>query len=91
MVVSNDNGLWGSSGEEIIKMAYKYECWALLGSIDGANSHIAIRVGLKCEIPMMNSGDRHPTSIETNIPWVFRCIGDDRQQGYLLADYSISN
>lgn len=87
LAVSNDNGLWGSSGEEIIKMVYKEGCWALLGSIDGANSHIAIRVGLKCEIPMMNSGDTDPTFIETNIPWVFRCIGDDRQQCYLLADY----
>jgi len=36
---------------------------------------------------MMNTGDTDPTFIETNIPWVFRCIGDDRQMGYLLADY----
>lgn len=87
LVVSNDNGLWGASGEQIVKLAYLYKVWAILGSIDGANSHIAIRVGLKIEIPMMNSGDTDPTFIETNIPWVFRCIGDDRQQCYLLADY----
>jgi ABC-type branched-subunit amino acid transport system substrate-binding protein len=36
---------------------------------------------------MMNSGDTDPTFIETNIPWVFRCISDDRQMGYLLVDY----
>jgi ABC-type branched-subunit amino acid transport system substrate-binding protein len=87
LVVSNDNGLWGSSGNEIIKLAYKDQVWAILGTIDGANSHIAIRVGLKAEIPMMNTGDTDPTFIETNIPWVMRCIGDDRQQSYLLADY----
>jgi ABC-type branched-subunit amino acid transport system substrate-binding protein len=87
LVVSNDNGLWGASGNEIIKMAYKDKVWAILGTIDGANSHIAIRVALKAEIPMMNSGDTDPTFIETNIPWVFRCISDDRQQGYLLVDY----
>jgi ABC-type branched-subunit amino acid transport system substrate-binding protein len=87
LVISNDNGLWGSSGNEIIKQAYKDEVWAILGTIDGANSHIAIRVALKIEIPMMNSGDTDPTFIETNIPWVFRCIGDDRQQCYLLLDY----
>jgi ABC-type branched-subunit amino acid transport system substrate-binding protein len=87
MVVTNDNGLWGASGNEIIKMAYKDEVWAILGTIDGANSHIAIRVALKIEILMMNSGDTDPTFIETNIPWVFRCIGDDRQQSYLLVDY----
>jgi branched-chain amino acid transport system substrate-binding protein len=87
LVISNDNGLWGASGNEIIKMAYKDQVWAILGTIDGANSHIAIRVALKAEIVMMNSGDTDPTFIETNIPWVVRCIGDDRQQGYLLVDY----
>jgi len=87
LVVSNDNGLWGASGNEIIKMAYKDKVWAILGTIDGANSHIAIRVALKAEIAMMNSGDTDPTFIETNIPWAFRCISDDRQQSYLLVDY----
>ena len=87
MMVHNDNGLWGSSGNEIITMAYKENVWAILGTIDGANSHIAIRVALKIEIPMLTSGDTDPTFIETNIPWVFRCIGDDRQQSYLLVDY----
>ena len=90
LVVKNDNGLWGASGNEIIDMAYKDKVWAILGTIDGANSHIAIRVALKAEVVMMNSGDTDPTFIETNIPWVLRCIGDDRQQGYLLVDY-ISN
>jgi len=87
LVISNDNGLWGASGNEIVKMAYKDKVWAILGTIDGANSHIAIRVALKAEIVMMNSGDTDPTFIETNIPWVFRCISDDRQQSYLLVDY----
>ena len=36
---------------------------------------------------MMNTGDTDPTFIETNIPWVMRVIGDDRQQAYLLIDY----
>jgi ABC-type branched-subunit amino acid transport system substrate-binding protein len=87
LVVKNDNGLWGSSGNEIVNMAYKDGVWAMLGTIDGANSHIAIRVALKAEVVMMNTGDTDPTFIETNIPWVMRAIGDDRQQAYLLIDY----
>jgi len=87
LVVSNDNGLWGASGNEIVKLAYRDKVWAILGTIDGANTHIAIRVALKAEIVMMNTGDTDPTLVETNIPWVMRCIGDDRQQGYLLVDY----
>ncbi len=88
LVVKNDNGLWGASGNEIIDLGYKDKVWAILGTIDGANSHIAIRVALKIEIPVMNSGDTDPTFVETNIPWVFRCITDDRQMCYLLADYA---
>ncbi len=87
MVIANDNGLWGSTGDEVIKMAYKDPVWAILGSIDSANTHIAIRVALKAELVMLNSADTDPTFIETNIPWVMRCIGDDRQMGYLLVDY----
>ncbi|HWQ53461.1 MAG TPA: ABC transporter substrate-binding protein [Bryobacteraceae bacterium] len=89
LVTRNDNGLWGASGNEIIRMSYQDPVWAMLGTIDGANSHIAIRVALKSEVVMMNSGDTDPTFIETNIPWVMRCIGDDRQMGYLLIDYMI--
>ena len=44
LVVTNDNGLWGSSGNEIVNFAYKDHVWAILGTIDSANSHIAIRV-----------------------------------------------
>ena len=87
LVVKNDNGLWGASGNEIIDMAYKDNVWAILGTIDGANRHIAIRVALKAEIVMVNTGDTDPTFVETNIPWIVRVIGDDRQQGYLLVDY----
>ena len=87
LVVRNDNGLWGASGNEIIHLAYTHQVWAILGTIDGANTHIAIRVALKAELPMLASGDTDPTYIETNIPWVFRCIGDDRQMNYIILDY----
>ena len=89
LVVANDNGLWGSTGNEVINMVYRDEVWAMLGTIDSANSHIAIRVALKAETVMMNTGDTDPTFIETNIPWTMRNIGDDRQMGYLLVDYML--
>jgi ABC-type branched-subunit amino acid transport system substrate-binding protein len=69
-------------------LAYKDSVWAVLGTIDGANSHIAIRAALKAEISVVNSADTDPTYVETNIPWVFRCITDDRQMCYLLADFA---
>lgn len=87
LVVRNDGALWGASGSEVIHLAYKDNVWAIIGGIDGANTHIAIRVALKSEVPWMTPGDLDPTYIETNIPWVFRCIGDDRKLNYILVDY----
>ncbi len=89
LVVQNDNGLWGVSGNVIIDMAYDEKVWAIVGTIDGANTHIAIRVALKAEIFMVNTGDTDPTLVETNIPWIARVISDDRQQCYLLLHYMV--
>lgn len=89
LCVRNDNALWGASGSEVIHLAYKDNVWAIIGGVDGANTHIAIRVALKIEIPWMTPGDLDPTYIETNIPWVMRCIGDDRQLNYILVDYAM--
>ena len=87
LVVRNDTGLWGASANEIVSFSYDDKVWAVLGSIDGANTHIAIRVALKTEIPMINVADTDPTLVETKIPWIFRNIPDDRQMIYTLAYY----
>jgi ABC-type branched-subunit amino acid transport system substrate-binding protein len=88
LVVRNDNGNWRSAGDDVINLAWKDSVWAILGTVDGQNTHVAIRVALKAEIPIMNTADTDPTLVETNIPWVFRNIVDDRQMCYLLADFA---
>ena len=88
LVVRNDNGEWRSSGRSAIDLAYRDSVWAILGTVDGANSHILIRVALKAEIPVMNTADTDPTFVETNIPWMIRNITDDRMMCYLLADFA---
>jgi len=87
LIVRNDNGLWGASANEIVAFSYEDKVWAIIGSVDGANTHIAIRVALKTEVPMMNVSDMDPTLVETKIPWVFRNTADDRQMIYTIAYY----
>jgi branched-chain amino acid transport system substrate-binding protein len=88
LVVRNDNGNWRSAAEEVVMLAWKDSVWAILGTVDGQNTHVAIRVALKAEVPIMNTADTDPTLVETNIPWVFRNIVDDRQMCYLLAEFA---
>ena len=86
MMLHNDVGLWGAAANEVVKMDDE-KVWAMLGTIDDINTHVALRVALKVEIPMMNTGDPDPTLTETNIPWLLRVISDDRQSSYALATY----
>jgi ABC-type branched-subunit amino acid transport system substrate-binding protein len=85
LVVRNDTGLWGASANEIVRLSYDDQAWAILGTVDGANTHIAIRVALKTEVAVVNVADTDPTLVETRIPWIFRNIADDRQMAYTLA------
>ena len=82
----NDVGLWGAAANEVVKMDDE-KVWAFIGTIDDVNSHVALRVALKLEIPMINTGDPDPTFTETRIPWMIRCIADDRQSSYALVNY----
>jgi len=84
LLVRNDVGLWGATGNEIVEL-YDRGVWAVVGSINGNNSHVALRVAFKLELPMVNTGTTDPTLTETRIPWMIRTISDDRQNSYALA------
>ena len=83
-----DTWLWGPFSNHVVDLIYKEKVWAILTTVGGENSHILIRICLRAEVPVMNAADTDPTFPETKIPWVFRCIGDDRQQCYVLAKYA---
>jgi branched-chain amino acid transport system substrate-binding protein len=87
LVAKNDTGLWGASANEIIDFTYEDKCWAVIGTVDGANTHIAIRVALRTDMPMMAVSDLDPSLMETKIPWVFRNVPDDRQMIYTISYY----
>src|SRR5271157_3012775 len=85
LMVHNDSAIWGAASNEIVKMVYDDKVWAMFGSISSDTTHIALRVTLKAETPLVNSASTDPTIPETIIPWYFTDIQDDRLQGYTLA------
>jgi len=82
---STDPSIWGAASDETIKMVYDDLDWAIFGSISSESTHIALRVALKAEIPIVNSASTDPTIPETYIPWYFTDLQDDRVQGLTLA------
>jgi ABC-type branched-subunit amino acid transport system substrate-binding protein len=89
--IHNESALWGASSTELVKMRFNENCWAMLGCVDGQNCHIANRVTLKLEVPIVDVGTTDPTVTETRIQWLLHNFPDDRQQGYTLADYVFKN
>jgi ABC-type branched-subunit amino acid transport system substrate-binding protein len=85
LMLHNDSAIWGASSNEVVKMVYEDQDWAIFGSISGDTTHIALRASLRAEIPVVNSASTDPTIPETLIPWYFTDIQDDRTQGYTMA------
>ena len=85
LMLHNDSAIWGASSNEVVKMVYDDKVWAIFGSISGDTTHIALRVALRAEVPIVNSASTDPTIPETLIPWYFTVIQDDRVQSYTLA------
>ncbi len=80
-----DPAIWGSASDEAVKMAYDDKVWAIFGSISSESTHIALRVALRAELPVVSSANTDPTVPETTIPWYFGSMQDDRQQYQTLA------
>jgi branched-chain amino acid transport system substrate-binding protein len=83
--VAKDSAIWGSASDDAVRMIYDDKVWAMFGSISSESTHIALRLTLKAETPLVNSASTDPTIPETIIPWHFTVIQDDRMQGYTLA------
>jgi branched-chain amino acid transport system substrate-binding protein len=76
---------WGGAGNLTAQFADE-QVLGFLGTIDGAEAHVALRVTLKTEIVMINTSDPDPTLTETNIPWLIRVLPDHRVEEAKLAD-----
>ncbi len=82
---ATDPTIWGSPSNEVVKMVYDDQDWAIFGSLSSESTHIALRVALRAEIPIVNSASTDPTIPETYIPWFFIDLQDDRVQDLTLA------
>ena len=82
---STEPTIWGSPSDEAVKMIYDEKVWAIFGSISSESTHIALRVALRAELPVVSSANTDPTVPETTIPWYFGTMQDDREQYLTLA------
>lgn len=78
---------WGQTSNELARFAYEDQVWAVLSSLDSNHNHVLSRATLKTHLPVVNAGSTDPTLTEHTIPWLVRCINDDRLNTYELMSY----
>ena len=79
---------WGGAANLAAQLADE-KVLAYLGTIDGTDAHVALRVTLKTEIVMVNTSDPDQTLTETQIPWLIRVLPDHRQEEGRLAELMV--
>jgi ABC-type branched-subunit amino acid transport system substrate-binding protein len=81
---------WGSGISQVVRMVYQEDIRALVGSMDGATTHLAEQVVVKARLVLVSPVSTDKTVNLANVPWVFSCSpGDDRLAdvlGAALAD-----
>jgi len=91
IVPRTDLVLWGQTSNEMVKFVKDDRVWAILSGIDSNHNHVLSRTSLRTEIPVLNAGSTDPTLVEHMVPWLVRCMNDDRLNSYaLLAEMMLA-
>ncbi|MFQ5641712.1 MAG: ABC transporter substrate-binding protein [bacterium] len=84
LIVRSLDGPWASGSKEIVKLIFEDRVRALMSSLDGRSAHLAEQIVTKARVAMVASRASDPSLTQINIPWIFRCVPDDRQQAEAL-------
>lgn len=84
LIVRSCEGPWGVGSKASVDLVYEDEVWAILGSLDGRNAHLAEQVTAKSQVVFMSTRASDPSLSRAYVPWYFRVIPDDLQQAHAL-------
>jgi ABC-type branched-subunit amino acid transport system substrate-binding protein len=80
---------WGAGSKEMIKLIYQDSVWAVIGSIDGAATHVAEQIVAKARVPLLSPVSADPTLTYIRIPWMFRLPPDEQRQAEVIIHRGI--
>jgi branched-chain amino acid transport system substrate-binding protein len=79
-----DDDPWRGGSKEMIKLVYEDSVCAVIGSVNGAATHVAEQVVTKAWLPLLSPVSADPTLTYIRIPWMFRLPPDDEEQAAVL-------
>lgn len=68
---------WSGGISNVVRMAYLERVWAVIGSIDGAATHLAEQVVAKARLTLIDPASTDESVNQANVAWVFSCLPGD--------------
>ena len=68
---------WGTGVAELVRAVYSEQVWAIIGSIDGAATHLAEQVVAKARRALISPASTDKTVNLANVAWMFSCLPAD--------------
>lgn len=86
LITRSVEGFWGAGSGEVVDLVFNEKVMAILGSIDGRNSHLAEQVIAKTQVLYISTWASDPSLSKAYVPWYFSIVPTDDQQATLLLD-----
>ena len=84
LVVRSTEGPWGTGSKESVSLVFDDEVVAIIGSLDGRNTHLLEQVAAKTRIAVLSAWASEMTLSQAFVPWFFRCVPNDEQEATAL-------
>ena len=86
LMIRSVEGSWGAGSSEVVDLVFKENVSAIIGSIDGRNSHLAEQVIAKTQVIYLSAWASDPTLSKAYVPYYFSLVPNDDQQAALMLE-----
>ena len=86
LVTRSMEGPWGTGSKQAVDLIFNEKVWALLGSHDGRNAHLAEQAATKSTVVFVSAWAGDPTLSQAFVPWFFNCVPDYARQAEALIE-----
>lgn len=84
-------GPWGTGAKQTVDLVFNQNVWAIVGSHDGRNAHLAEQVIAKTQVVYISAWSGDPTLAQAYVPWFFSMVSNNIQQAKSLFSEINSN
>ena len=79
--------VWGTGVSQLARLVYEEGVWAILGSVDGAATHLAEQIVAKALLPLVSPVATDESVNLAGVPWMFSVVpGDHLWAPVLVTD-----